>query len=334
MGKIIIIANARWRGGLSGSDNIYLNFARYWGSCEIWDMLDVDFKPFCLCYIYRILAGCWRAMRENERYEFVYSASDFLMDSIPAFILKLKGNKWVAGFYLNAPKKNWIYYCTQKIAKLLIKKFADKVCLTNESMFNGWRGKRKIAVQGGVNLENAGSTRNRFKLYDAVFVGRFHHSKGIDELIRIWKQVKIKRPCAKLAVIGGGDAEEDKVKKWAEEGKNGVHLWGYLGQERFKVYQKSRIVLYPATVDHFSMGPVEAMACGCPMVAFNLPVMKYIRPEGTFLAENVLDFAFYIHTLLTDGYYKAFREDAYKWARTWDWSKRAPKVLAQIRSLS
>ena len=153
LGTIIIIANARWRGGLSGGDNIYLNFARYWGECEVWDMMDTDFKPFWLCYLYRIWAGCVHALRTQRRYAFVYSASDFLMDSIPALILKLKGNKWAAGYYMHAPKKMSLYWILQQVVRFYTNRWADVTLVTNESMFKDSPGRKFIAVHGGVNLE-------------------------------------------------------------------------------------------------------------------------------------------------------------------------------------
>ena len=175
---ILIIANARRKGGLSGGDNIYLNFAKHWGNCEIWDQLHIDFKPFWLCYAYRIGAGCIRALRYNQvrKLEFVYSASDFLMDSIPALILNIRGVKWVAGFYLVAPSVPLIYYWTQKIVYKLIRQFAHVVCVTNEAMFKLFWPKPVIAVHGGVDISKTGMNGYR-KKYDAVFIGRFHHKR-------------------------------------------------------------------------------------------------------------------------------------------------------------
>ena len=331
---ILIIANARRKGGLSGSDNIYLNFAEHWGNCKIWDMLRIDFKPFWLCYVYRILAGCWHALISTKKYEFVYSASDFWMDSIPAFILKLKGNKWVAGFYLFAPKKNLIYYYTQKIAYWIIKRFADVVCITNESMFWGFPNP-VIAVHGGVDFSLV--KRSKEKEYDAVFIGRFHHTKGIKELVEIWNMVVENKPDAKLAVIGGGDCRDADFTPFLFS-REDVKCFGFMGNDRFDIYAKSKIVLYttPPEYSHFSMGPVEAMAWGCPMIAFEQPIMKFFEQhhnlKGCALCQDIECFATAILDYL-DGRWEEKSNEAMEWAKTWDWSMRAPKILKQIRGL-
>ena len=334
--KVLIIANARWHPGMSGSDIIYINFKKYW-PCEtdVWEMLNIDFKPFAVCYIWRIVLGVLRALTCRERYDFIYSASDFWMDSLPAFIMKLKGMKWVAGFYLYAPRCKTIYYFLQRVIYRLIIWFADIVCITNGSMVYGFKKKKTIEVNGGVDLVLAGDGDYPRK-YDAVFCGRIHPSKGIDELIQIWKVVRGMKPDATLALIGDYDLGLDYIKKQIPSDNNlGITLFGYLGDERFGIYKSSKVVLYPATWDHFSMSPVEAMACGCPMVAFDLPVMKYIKPEGCYLAKNINDFAYNILNIIKycnakEEVYFADKKAAIRWANTWDWKVTTKHVWDEI----
>lgn len=329
MAKILIIANARYKDGMSGSDNIYLHFAENWKGVEVWDKMDVEFKPFTICYILRVLMGCCQAIFCGRRYDFIYSASDFWPDSLPAFIMKLKGNKWVAGFYLYAPRvwRSFFYFETQVFARWLINKFADIVCITNGSLAWGFKGKKIIEVNGGVDLTFA-FISNKKKTYDAVFIGRLHYTKGIDELIKIWELVLEQKPDAKLAIIGAGDTEEKKLFDWIRNREDVIYL-GYMGNERFDVYTESKFVLYttPVKYDHFSMAPVEAMACGCPMIAFDLPVMEYIKPRGWYCAKTIEDFAFFI---LHNKYYDLMQRDAVNWAQTWDWKITTAKVLKEI----
>lgn len=336
---ILIIANARWPGGLSGGDNIYLNFARYWPDVEVWKnpesfrREDLNIIDFTILYIMRIIEGCIHALCCKRKYEFVYSASDFLMDSLPALILKLKGSKWVAGYYLHAPKTNKIYYYSQKFVRFLIRRYADVVCVTNESIT---LDKKEISVHGGVNLEHAGMS-DVPRCYDAVFIGRFHHTKGIKELMQIWDIVQDKRPYSKLAVIGGGDDEEKEFTAWAKK-TPGVYLFGYMGKERFEIFKRSKLVLNPSTYNHFSFGPVEAMACGCPMVMFGLPVLYTMGYGGIMIVNTARQFARLVVSYLDsidnrDKWPEIYARSAHNWAQSWDWSKRAPKVLSEIRGL-
>jgi len=316
--KILIIANARYKGGLSGSDNIYLNFKKHWpADIDVDEMMSYNYKPFWVCYLHRILLACIEALVCWEKYDVVYSASDFLMDSLPAFIMKLKGVKWWAGFYLFAPKENWKYCILQKIALFFIRRFADQVFITNGSMKSGFPNQKTVEVNGGVDLGLAYTNNVKYK-YDVVFVGRIHPTKGIVQLRHIAELM----PDLKIAVIGDGDLGKEYILE------RNCNLLGYMGDERFNVYRRSKVVIYttPKEHDHFSMAPVEAMACGCPMVAFNIPVMKYIKPQGTLLADDILDFTYKLRKLVDGENYLALSLQAREWALSWDWKYKAVTI--------
>ena len=331
MKKILIIANARYKGGLSGSDNIHINFAKYWsGKVTVKNLLWLDFKPFWLCYGLRIVVGILIALVDFTRTDLVYSASDFLADSIPAYIYKLKGAKWVAGFYLFAPREKKIYWHTQQFVKKLIKKHADIICITNGSMKYEFLCKPTIEVNGGVDLEFCIDYAH--KEYEAVFCGRIHETKGIKELIKIWDIVTDDLPGAKLALIGDGDLGLNYVRnEMARYKYMDITLLGFMDKSRFKVYGESKLVLYTSTDNHFSMAPVEAMSCGCPMIAFDLLVMDTVKPHGTLLAKDCNKFAEYIKTLLTDDKaHTLLRKEAKDWADKWSWPEVATRVYKEI----
>ena len=172
------------------------------------------------------------------------------------------------------------------------------------------------------------------KKYDAVFVGRFHYTKGIKEMMEIWEGVMKLRKRASLVIIGGGDSEEKCLKAWARKFPENVYMLGYVAANRFKIYKQSRIVLYPTPIEysHFSMGPVEAMACGCPLVAFKLPVLRFVRAEGLAHALTIDEYIRNVLILLwNDPMREQLGQCAARWASKWDWKVRAPAILQQIR---
>ena len=57
------------------------------------------------------------------------------------------------------------------------------------------------------------SKSNRKFASDAVFVGRLHPTKGIFDLVEIWKKVVNEKPNAKAIIIGGGGINENKKLK-------------------------------------------------------------------------------------------------------------------------
>lgn len=328
--RVLIIANARFKGGISGSDAIYENFHRHWGvDTVVSEMIDIDYKPFWLCYIHRILDGIYMALFDSLKYDVVYSSSDFLPDVIPAVIHKLRGRKWVAGFYLKAFKDNPIHYHTQKIVKWLINKYADMVIVTNPTMYDVFPDKKRTWINGGIDLSKSKQSSN--KIYDAVFCGRIHPSKGIDEMIEIWKKVREKKKYATLAVIGDGDLGKEYIKRKIPL-ESGIHLFGYMEDQRFDIYSQSKMTLYPTPprYDHYSMAPVEAMSCGCPMLSFNIDTVNALNPVA-FRADNINQFVDNILMLIEN--YHMFSNDAIKYAQKYSYKEESLRVLNEIRKV-
>lgn len=380
--------------GISGGDRIFIEFARRWSkkhpvSIYVWEEgkemlrrqhLMVNGKwlmvkvlrmgkwcrlGFVVCYMVRIVRSIIEAFRltiNHQSSTIIYSASEFWMDSLPAFILKLRYSKitWAAAWYQTAPSplsgfsqgrhrlSAFMYWFMQQPIKPLISRFADFVLINNEEekkQFPKHAKKRSaIVVLGAVNLEEIkkyqSSTINHHpsaKRYDAVFQGRFHPQKGVVELIDVWKKVVEKKPDAKLAMIGDGPLMQDVRDKIQELGlgKN-VKLFGYVfdGPKKYKIFSQSKVVVHPAFYDSGGMASAEAMAFGLPAVGFNLKAYDFYYPQGMVKVKTGdLDaFAKAVLELLND---EKKRESLGKEAlemieANWSWDKRAREILARI----
>ncbi|MEO0144916.1 MAG: glycosyltransferase [candidate division WOR-3 bacterium] len=90
--------------------------------------------------------------------------------------------------------------------------------------------------------------------------GRFVPYKKIDVIVRAFSRMKDK----KLIVIGDGP----DFKKVKELASNNVELLGYQNFENLKNYlKKAKAFIYMADED-FGILPVEAQACGTPVIAY------------------------------------------------------------------
>ena len=131
MKKLFIIANWMQGNALSGGDRIFIELSKRWSKkldisiflskegayiCRreglnlinqnIWAS-DIFSGHYLVDGIYRTIIGIFKVLRiQTNQGDIVLSSSDFLPDAIPAFILKLKNPqvKWIASFYLFAPK--------------------------------------------------------------------------------------------------------------------------------------------------------------------------------------------------------------------------------------
>jgi len=385
-----IIANAALGTGLSGGDRIFIECARRWAvqghdvcvyvweegyeMCKrnkldnveyvIWSTARYKRLGFAGLYAVRTIKGLIDALLKihipKTQRVVVYSASEFLMDSIPAWIIKMRNGyvKWIAGFYLFAPNpfnghayrgrrfiRGLFYYLSQWLIYWQVKKYADMVFVTNEldrwKFIDGERltPEKVVAVRGGVDTKTPLMIPEpKEKKFDAVFIGRFHPQKGVLELIDIWKYVCEKRPGAKLAMIGIGDLESEAREKIEEYGlENSIILFGFKdGIEKIKIFKESAMVLYPAVLDHWSMAPVEAMACGLPLITFDLTTLRVLNPKGVVKVPcyDLNAFARAIVDLLEDEKLRGtLQKEALEFARKWDWDKRADELLKAMMFL-
>jgi len=334
----------------------------------IWKLGPLAKLGMPLTYILRIVNGLIQAARIKPQngQSVVYSASDFWPDSLPAFVMhrKLASSKWIAGFYLFAPSpfrgfrqnknvrlpslRETIYYLTQIPIFWLIKSYAAKICVTSAPDTKPFlkAGRRKedlLAVSGGVNLEPVKkylkNPRRESFIYDACFMGRFHPQKGVVELIKIWSLVCRQKPSAKLALIGEGPLKSkiiSEIKRYRLS--DNVKLLGYLGdgEQKYRVFRQSRIILHPALYDSGGMSAWEGMVWGRPGIGYDLPALKTYYPQGMLKVEkaNQAKFAQAIIALLDNPrLQRTLAQKAQQWAfDEWDWDKKAVKFLSFINS--
>lgn len=385
--EIHIVANASLYGGMSGGDRIYTELAKIWAAngidvhlygweeaAKMWEQANVKGArihyhlwplgplsglPFFLNFFVRTWIGNRFAsmVRINrEKRALIYSASDFLPDSCPAYQMKRANPNaiWWAGFYLFAPNpfygfneqkkqlrfptpKTIAYYALQRRAYRLVHKHADLVGVTSDPDIKRFvtpaRDETKIiVVQGGVDTKTPLRVPEQPKKYDAIFIGRFHPQKGVLELMDIWARVLKRDPNRKLAIIGRGPLEKE-MRQLTREHKmeNAIDFLGFMdNEEKFKVFKSSRIVLHPATYDSGGMAACEAFACGLPGVAFDLEALKTYYPKGMVKVPQGDHDAYVdeIYRLWDDAaHYKRTSKDALDLARTvWEWDVRFQNV--------
>ena len=166
-----------------------------------------------------------------KKCDFIYTASDFFPDVVPAFFMKIsnKNVKWIqvvchlypSWKYRQGNKlKNIIGQCMQKLS-LHLSKRADYIhCLNsdvkNELVAMGFNPNNVIIIPPGIAVKEIGEYSSENKDFDAVFVGRLNENKGIFDLIKIWIEVnKLSKNNYRLAIIGGGDQSclHEKIAK-------------------------------------------------------------------------------------------------------------------------
>jgi glycosyltransferase involved in cell wall biosynthesis len=256
-------------------------------------------KNVFLSYFIRII-NALRLRVEILSRDVIYTSSDFLPDVFPAFVLKRrnKKTKWVQEIYHLIPSPahregsfliNAASFIAQRVSLCLIRRNADMIFVLNNmirtQLVNLGFSKSRLYVTGaGINLAKIDQIQqSEGAAYDACFLGRLHLSKGIFDLIEIWKLVVCKKNNAKLAVIyiGPKDLESAMAMKVKEENlESNVFMLSLTGNDALSVVKSSKVFVFPSHEEGWGIAIAEAMACCLPVVAYDLSVYKEVFPQG------------------------------------------------------
>jgi glycosyltransferase involved in cell wall biosynthesis len=178
----------------------------------------------------------------------------------------------------------------QLISLAMIRSKADLTLVLNEQLLKDLQKKgflsEKISVLGGgIEYEKIVNLIPKKKIkFQAVFLGRLHVTKGIFDTIPIWKKVIGKIPNARLAIIGDGSID---IKKRLEEKiresylQANIKILGYLPyDEVYTIMKQADLFLF---LDHeagWGLAVAEAMACGLPVVGYDIDVLGTVFKQG------------------------------------------------------
>ncbi len=147
-------------------------------------------------------------------------------------------------------------------------------------------------VPCGVNLDRfcpipKGEARRYLGLGEspyALFVGRMEPEKGLDRLLEAWAHLtSSERP---VLLVAGGEKDSsyrEKMEKLSQEWglTHKVIFLGSLHQEELPYYYNAvNVCVVPSYYESFGMVPLEAMACGVPVVATEVGGVKELVVPG------------------------------------------------------
>jgi len=92
-----------------------------------------------------------------------------------------------------------------------------------------------------------------------LFVGTIEPRKGLDDLLAVWDSLPAPRP--RLVLCGDAGWGDVRLPRDAE-------VTGYVDREKLReLYRHARAFVYPSRYEGFGIPPLEAMACGAPVIA-------------------------------------------------------------------
>jgi glycosyltransferase involved in cell wall biosynthesis len=200
--------------------------------------------------------------------------------AIPIFLLRILGVKNIlatahtaADIYPNLRLVHFIQqYCVR--AFTCITQRAEESFFGNSTLYslNTILKKRNhftIYNALPVYIQMNNSTRNFNSPITLGVVSRLEKIKGMDLVIPAFAQVKRSHSDVKLIVVGDGSLRDDMMQQAKDVNVHEDIVWaGRQKQDRLQSwYEQIDILLMPSRSEGFGLTAIEAMACGCVVVA-------------------------------------------------------------------
>ena len=258
---------------------------------------------------FRLLADYVRRFRGTQRHlgqiepgDYVHAVTDFWFDVIPAARCRAERKTTLLG--MNAPSlREILFQARPDVTPLRLPSLYFWLSQgTSLRRFRGCANKRMLYVHpdmrarllrlgfreseivfgsNGVDVVVADQVPPQEKEYDAVWIGRVHTQKGIEDLMQTLAFLARKVEGFKALIIGRVKEELAPKVEALGIGQH-VHFSGFVSeQEKFRLFKSSRVFLMPSHYESWGLVIGEALACGVPVVAYDLE--PYRPVFGNFL---------------------------------------------------
>jgi glycosyltransferase involved in cell wall biosynthesis len=176
---------------------------------------------------------------------------------------------------------------------------------------------------------------------DVLHVGSTIPRKRIDVLLRVFAGVKKQFSRARLIRVGGPFTNEQELLLDRLELRDSVVVLPYLERRVLAaLYRRVAVAALPSEREGFGLPLLEAMACGTPVVASDLPSLREVggKPAVYQTVADVQGWADAVIELLTErrenpGRWAARRRDVVARASCFTWEEHTRRMVGLYREV-
>jgi glycosyltransferase involved in cell wall biosynthesis len=119
-----------------------------------------------------------------------------------------------------------------------------------------------------------------------LFVGATEPRKNARRAIEAFRLLRQGRSDVSLVVTGGDYCRVDPASAFQGLDLHDVHFTGHVADAHMAaVYSRAEVMLFPSLYEGFGLPPLEAMACGTPVVASNLTSIPEVTGDAAMLVD-------------------------------------------------
>ena len=186
---------------------------------------------------------------------------------------------------------------------------------------------RLLGPRQGVELLHVGSTIPR---------------KRIDVLLDVFAAVRAERPDARLIRVGGPFTAEQRVRARGLGVLDAIVVLPFVDRATLAaVYRRAALTLLPSEREGFGLPLVESLACGTPMVASDIPVLRELGGDAVSYCptDDIAQWAIEVLALLAErerspDRWRVRRAAGTARASDFSWSHYAARLLDLYRAIA
>lgn len=172
-----------------------------------------------------------------------------------------------------------------------------------------------------------------------LFVGTFEPRKNLPILLRAFGRLIQENPRYHLVLVGhtGWMVGEilNTIKQLHLE--RFIHTTGYVASSDLPlIYNLARVFVYPSIYEGFGLPPIEAMACGTPVVASSIPVNRdHIGDAGLLFppGDEITLYEILLRLVNDQKFQEELSVKGYERSKKFSWHSCAQSTLAVYNSL-
>jgi glycosyltransferase involved in cell wall biosynthesis len=214
-------------------------------------------------------------------------------------------------------------------------------CRRTSVIYNGLHPSfAKIDLQSDAEAERLLPSGREREVY-LLSVGSTIPRKRIDVLLHVFASILRNVPAARLVRVGGPfTTAQEQLAKELGVGDSIINLPFLETKLLAAIYRKAALLLQTSESEGFGLPVIEAMACGCPVVATDIPVLREVGgPAITLCPVGDIDrWTGEILRLLRErsdspGAWRERLEASVNWASRFSWEETARRTVEVYRQL-